>query len=116
MRPSDPGFHAFSAALDRYLTPPDALVDDAAPCACCRIESTDLDAHGLCPGCAEPDPHMTEEAFLDVIRATARDTFRLWGREVIPSAAWSAQIAALTYPILHSAPVTNDFVTFEVSR
>ena len=55
MRPSDPGFHAFSAALDRYLTPPDALVDDAAPCACCRIESTDLDAHGLCPSCVEPD-------------------------------------------------------------
>ena len=55
MRPSDPGFHAFAAALDRYLTPPDALVDDAAPCACCRIESTDLDAHGLCPSCVEPD-------------------------------------------------------------
>ena len=55
MRPSDPGFHAFSAALDRYLTPPDALVDDAAPCASCRIESTDLDAHGLCPSCVEPD-------------------------------------------------------------
>ena len=55
MRPSDPGFHAFAAALDRYLTPPAALVDDAAPCACCGIESTDLDAHGLCPSCVEPD-------------------------------------------------------------
>lgn len=55
MRPTDPGFAAaFAAALDRYLTPPDAPVH-AAPCACCRIESTDLDAHGLCPSCVEPD-------------------------------------------------------------
>jgi len=51
MRPNDPGF---ARALDAWITrcPDDEL---CAPCACCRIESTDLDAHGLCPSCVEPD-------------------------------------------------------------
>ena len=54
MRPTDPGFAAFAAALDAWITrcPDD---EPCAPCACCRIESTDLDAHGLCPSCVEPD-------------------------------------------------------------
>ena len=51
MRPDDPGF---ARALDAWITrcPAD---EPCAPCACCRIESTDLDAHGLCPSCVEPD-------------------------------------------------------------
>lgn len=56
MRPSDTAFAAaFAYALARHLTPRDALRDDAAPCAACRIESVDLDADGCCPSCREAD-------------------------------------------------------------
>ena len=98
MRPDDPGF---ARALDAWITrcPAD---EPCAPCACCRIESTDLDAHGLCPSCVEPDeddraellagsPEADRDAVIapvDRFEATRAQRITLGGAAVRPL-AWT---------------------------